>query len=153
MQPTPSRNESNKWQAKAGAHMGRNDLLFTDEADEECGESLAKKGTQLGEKLVKQATRASRTELRMLVDRQDRRCSLTGVPLTPDVAELDHIAPVSEGGDNSIDNLQVVHKVVNRMKGAMGNEEFVAWCQLVADRSGGRARPPYGLGPCRSGMN
>ena len=101
----------------------------------------------MGQKLKME--RATRPELKALVDKQGRACAMTGVTLTPDVAELDHIIPVSQGGDHSIGNLQVVHKVVNRMKGAMGNEEFVRWCMLIAEnhRSGGRVEKPTGTPP------
>ena len=75
---------------------------------------------------------ATREELRQLIERQGYKCSLTGVELDPRTAELDHVVPVSDGGDHSITNLQVLHKAVNRMKGAMSNDEFVRWCKMVA---------------------
>jgi 5-methylcytosine-specific restriction endonuclease McrA len=75
---------------------------------------------------------ASREELRQLIERQGYRCALTGIDLEPETAELDHVVPVSDGGNHSITNLQVLHKAVNRMKGAMSNDEFVRWCKMVA---------------------
>ena len=84
---------------------------------------------EIAESEIKNATRE---ELRQLIERQGYKCSLTGVELEPRTAELDHVVPVSDGGDHSITNLQVLHKAVNRMKGAMSNDEFVRWCRLVA---------------------
>ena len=78
---------------------------------------------------------ATRHELRKLVDRQGYKCSLSGAELSPSVAELDHVVSVADGGWHGVDNLQVLHKVVNRMKGTMGNDEFIQWCRLVADHA------------------
>jgi hypothetical protein len=75
---------------------------------------------------------ASRTDLAKLVHDQEFRCALSGVVLEPACATLDHKMPVSLGGGHDIDNLQVVHDTVNRMKGTLSNEEFVRWCSLVS---------------------
>lgn len=76
-------------------------------------------------------------ELRNLIDRQQYRCALTGMELEPDIADADHIIPVSRGGDHSIENVQVVHRDVNQAKGTMTNDEFIQLCRKVvtwADR-------------------
>lgn len=75
---------------------------------------------------------ASQNELRLLMESQQYCCALSGVALNPDTAELDHINPASSGGSNTIDNLQGLHVVVNRMKGTLSNREFVTWCRLIA---------------------
>jgi hypothetical protein len=66
-----------------------------------------------------------------LVNKQDRKCALTGEDLTPNTAALDHRVAVVNGGTHDIYNVQVVHQVVNRMKHTLGNEEFVEWCRKV----------------------
>ena len=86
---------------------------------------------------------ASRSELRALIETQGFRCALTGVLLEPADAEIDHIMPVSLGGTHTIGNMQVLHRVVNRMKGALGNDEFIAWCRAVANHT---AHPPVDAG-------
>jgi hypothetical protein len=63
---------------------------------------------------------------------QNYRCALSGVKLIPSKAEVDHIVPLSKGGSNSIDNLQWVHKVINRMKGNMSQDDFIRLCSKVA---------------------
>lgn len=59
-------------------------------------------------------------------------CAISGVELTPETAGLDHIVPVSLGGTHSIDNIQIVHRSLNDMKGTLTMDEFVSWCQKVA---------------------
>lgn len=70
------------------------------------------------------------TVLRLLDD-QDYRCALSGVVLTPETTALDHIQPVSRGGDHLITNAQALTKDINRSKGTMTNDEFVDMCQRV----------------------
>lgn len=69
-------------------------------------------------------------------EEQSCRCALSGVELVMDslgsrqhTASLDRID--SDKGYTS-ENIQWVHKELNRMKGALPQEEFVHLCQLVA---------------------
>ena len=71
-------------------------------------------------------------DLRRLLQMQDYKCALTGVRLEPENPELDHKTPLSRGGSNAIGNLQWIQKEVNRAKGTMDNEEFIAMCQKVS---------------------
>lgn len=66
-----------------------------------------------------------------ILDHQGFRCNLTGRPLTPDTAALDHIVPMRCGGEHVIENTQVLHRDVNRAKNAMTNDEFIALCTEV----------------------
>lgn len=67
-----------------------------------------------------------------IVEKQDFRCALSGVPLLPETSNLDHKHPVSRGGSDHIDNLQWLDGDVNRAKGAMLNEDFILMCKRVA---------------------
>ena len=78
-----------------------------------------------------QEKKASSVELRKLIAEQDYRCALSGVEMTPDDAELDHIDPIENGGSNEINNLQWLHKDVNRAKGTMSQDEFLLICKRV----------------------
>lgn len=49
---------------------------------------------------------------------------------------LDHIDPASKGGDNSLDNLGILHSVVNQMKFNLTNEEFIEWCKKILIHNG-----------------
>ena len=63
-----------------------------------------------------------------LLEYQQYRCALTGRKLTPKTAALDHIVPVRFGGEHLIENAQVLHKDVNRAKGSLTSDEFIAMC-------------------------
>jgi hypothetical protein len=90
------------------------------------GKTLAK----LADSQVKSATRQ---EIRDLITRQEYRCALSGIELTPDDAEIDHVIAVKDGGSHDVSNLQVLHVIVNRMKGTISNDEFIRWCRLVSE--------------------
>ena len=70
-------------------------------------------------------------EVLNLLRKQNYRCALSGRQLTPDSAALDHILPISRGGEHHIKNAQILHKDVNRAKGTLTNEEFLAMCREV----------------------
>lgn len=70
-----------------------------------------------------------------LLEWQDYRCALTGRSLTPDSASLDHIVPVRDGGEHTIENVQVLHKEVNRAKSTLTHEQFIQMCREVVDHA------------------
>ena len=72
------------------------------------------------------------SDLRKLLEMQGYKCALSGVRLEPKNAELDHKVPLSRGGTNDLGNLQWLTREVNRAKGAMDNDEFIAMCNQVA---------------------
>ena len=49
---------------------------------------------------------------------------------------LDHIVPATKGGDNSLDNLEIVHRDVNRAKNNLLNNEFIQLCLDVVMHNG-----------------
>jgi len=65
-------------------------------------------------------------------ERQGDKCALSGIPITPQTCSLDHKNPRSMGGSDDIDNLQLVLPVINRAKGTMTQDQFVAMCHAVA---------------------
>jgi hypothetical protein len=65
------------------------------------------------------------------IEEQGFRCKLSGVLITTGTASLDHLVPVSKGGAHTNDNVAWVHSEINRMKGQLSLEEFVAWCAKV----------------------
>lgn len=73
-------------------------------------------------------------ELWELAEKQDIRCALTGEklvfhPYEQRTASLDRI---DNTGDYTLDNVQWVHKDVNRMKNVFTQERFVEVCKSVA---------------------
>jgi len=75
-------------------------------------------------------------ELKLLLERQDYCCAISGIPLDPETAELDHIQPLSRGGTHELANIQIVDTRVNRMKGTMMMDEFIEICCKIATKSG-----------------
>jgi 5-methylcytosine-specific restriction endonuclease McrA len=64
----------------------------------------------------------------------DPVCQLTGRPINLSDGpsyHLDHIIPKNKGGDNSLDNCQIVCREANQAKGDLLPEEFIALCKEV----------------------
>lgn len=76
-------------------------------------------------------TDVNRTAVLQLLEEQQYRCALTGRPLEPQTACLDHIVALSCGGVHTLSNIQVLHRDVNRAKGTLSNDEFIAMCGEV----------------------
>ena len=67
------------------------------------------------------------------------KCHLTGREVDILVSsdyQLDHNIPVSKGGDNSLENLEIACKDANQAKGGMTNEEFFQLCKEVLEHNG-----------------
>ena len=75
--------------------------------------------------------RVSKRALLGLLEEQRYRCALTGRELTPQDAQVDHIAPISRGGSQTMENVWILHHQVNAAKGTMTAEEFIALCEEV----------------------
>lgn len=73
-------------------------------------------------------------ELNDLWNKQEGKCALTGLPLylhsksIKCTASLDRI---NSSGNYTKDNIQWVHKIVNRMKWDMDQKDFLNWCKLI----------------------
>lgn len=42
---------------------------------------------------------------------------------------------LNDGGKHEVENLQCVHPLVNKAKGTMGNDQFIAMCKAVAEQA------------------
>lgn len=76
--------------------------------------------------------RKKAAEHRFLKDRLIRRdgavCAICGEPIaTMHDITLDHVMPISRGGETTIDNLQLAHERCNRTKRDMTPEEWAAF--------------------------
>jgi 5-methylcytosine-specific restriction endonuclease McrA len=71
-------------------------------------------------------------QLQLILESQGIKCALSGRELRPDNCSLDHRTPLSRGGQHVIENVHLVSEEVNRAKGSMTVEEFVAMCCDVA---------------------
>lgn len=75
-------------------------------------------------------------------------CALTGRPLNfkdPDTYEYDHILPTSRGGENTLDNMQIVCPEVNRAKQNLTDQEFIDLCKEVVIHAGHKIYKPLDL--------
>lgn len=82
------------------------------------------------------AGRATAASLLKKLKLQGFRCALSGRELTEENLTIDHIQPQSRGGSHELDNLHFTDKEINRMKGAMELEQFIAACVEVAMTNG-----------------
>lgn len=74
--------------------------------------------------------------IRGLVVRQDGRCAITGLPLEPADVNADHIVPLSRtklSPSRGKNNVWIVHRSVNAMKGTMTYDELVQMARLILD--------------------
>jgi 5-methylcytosine-specific restriction endonuclease McrA len=83
--------------------------------------------------LAAQRSTVSLPDLYALLEKQNYRCALTGDVLSPDDVAIDHIVPISSGGDFSIENSQLVSKAANRAKHTLSQAAFITLCKQVAD--------------------
>ena len=81
---------------------------------------------------TKELTKITPRELYKLIERQKFCCALTGRQLTPQTTSLDHIVPVTRGGDHCMENVWFLHEAVNRAKSTSTSEEFILLCEEVA---------------------
>lgn len=67
------------------------------------------------------------------------KCYLTGLPIdldSPKTYSLDHKIPISQGGDNSINNLELCSKQINQCKSNLTPEQFIEVCKKVLEYQG-----------------
>ena len=96
------------------------------------GVNQAKKHFGYKTRAINEGVQIEASDLRKLLEVQGYKCALSGVRLEPKNAELDHKVPLSRGGTNDLGNLQWLAKNVNRAKGTMDNEEFIAMCKQIS---------------------
>lgn len=67
------------------------------------------------------------------------KCPLSGRDINLEnfeTYEFDHLLPVSQNGDNSIHNLQILSKEINQMKGGLTNEQLISNCIEILENQG-----------------
>ncbi len=74
--------------------------------------------------------------IRGLIVAQGGRCAITGLPLDPQTISPDHIVPLSReelSPNQATDNIWLVHKRVNAMKGTMTYDELVETARMILE--------------------
>ncbi len=109
------------------------------------GGRVRKEGSLFGKVNQPKAARRTVTASQLLdkLKAQGFKCALSGRCLThesnlPNSITLDHAHPSSRGGAHDIDNLHLVAREINRMKGTMTVGEFIEACLDVAKANGYR---------------
>lgn len=72
---------------------------------------------------------------------QEFTCALSGRKLRSKRTQLDHIIPKSRGGTDEKSNLQWLTTQVNRMKGSMMQDDFIALCGEIWKHANARKAP------------
>ena len=70
----------------------------------------------------------------LILDNYGKNCKYLDRPMVDDKYQIDHIVPISKGGDSSIENLQMISAVANKIKGSLTEEEFLilmAWLKTL----------------------
>lgn len=82
-------------------------------------------------------TRIYWMELKTIFNNQKGICPYSGIKLSPGLnAELDHIKPKSNGGNNKIENCQWVYAPVNKMKWNLSEDDFKELVFNIANNLG-----------------
>jgi len=80
--------------------------------------------------------------IKTILQNQNYRCAYTGKELViGQNASLDHIIPIAQGGDNSLENLQWTDCQINIMKNNMSHQEFISTIQLILSKQTLQASP------------
>lgn len=80
-------------------------------------------------------------DVELLLEEQGGACSLSGVELTTPEDSRDRdftlsIDRIDSAGGYTFQNIQLVTKQVNMMKGSISNDEFIEICEEVAGKGG-----------------
>ena len=74
---------------------------------------------------------ASAFDLWCILKKQKMICPFTGIRLDRKNFSIDHIIPVSRGGENAKNNIRIVHKMANRMRWNANDLIFIDMCKLI----------------------
>lgn len=72
-----------------------------------------------------------------MYDEQDGQCAYSGLPIGWSSAKWNHTASIDRIDNDkgyTEDNVQLVHKDVNMMRGSLDDQRFKELCALIADK-------------------
>lgn len=82
--------------------------------------------------MVNKYKRPQRKRKQKLFRRQNGICGICGEPMKMKDTSVDHILPRSFGGNNTLENVRLTHRVCNTERGARIEEGEIDW-ELVSD--------------------
>ena len=77
--------------------------------------------------------KVSAQHFRDMLKEQGYKCALSDRELKPTNTTLDHTVPLCRGGHHVKSNTQLLDVEVNRAKGSLTDEEFIALCRDVVE--------------------
>jgi 5-methylcytosine-specific restriction endonuclease McrA len=112
-----------RFEEKAGTVHKRKLRKFAERIDKRCSGWKSSLATR--SKKANVECNATITELRQLIyDYYGTSCKYCGRRLDINNIVIDHISPISKGGNSNIENLQVICKASNSMKGSLDEQHF-----------------------------
>ncbi|GBF44517.1 HNH endonuclease [Leptospira ellinghausenii] len=69
--------------------------------------------------------------IRTLLHNQNFKCYVSGMELTYDNIEIEHIIPLTMGGEHSFENLCLVDRSLKELKRFKTKEEIIELCKII----------------------
>ncbi|TGN09965.1 HNH endonuclease [Leptospira bandrabouensis] len=69
--------------------------------------------------------------IRTLLQEQKFRCYISGLELTYDNIEIEHIIPLTMGGNHCLENLCLVDRSLKELKRFKTKEEIIELCKVI----------------------
>lgn len=70
-----------------------------------------------------------------LIEKQGFKCAISGVEIYLGKTRTASLDRIDSQKGYSIDNIQWIHKTINRMKMDLDESEFIDWCHLISEHS------------------
>ncbi|TGL76902.1 HNH endonuclease [Leptospira jelokensis] len=71
--------------------------------------------------------------IRKLLNDQNFRCFISGLELTYENVEIEHIIPLSKGGKHELTNLCLIDKSLKELKRFKTKEEIIKLCKIILE--------------------
>ncbi|MCW7517173.1 HNH endonuclease [Leptospira levettii] len=71
--------------------------------------------------------------IRKLLNDQNFRCFVSGIPLTYENVEISHILPIHSGGKHELENLCLIDKSLKELKRYKTKAEIIEFCKVILE--------------------